>query len=238
MGFREVSVRIAKNASYTGTTFLAYTHPLIALPAYPRARAIRRRPAWPATLIRQETEFDPDATSAMRGARWTDADHAGPRARGRTAAEAPASPIRPNDLTFDPSYNIQLNMTEFTGRCRLLWRFLRAGRWPRATIYRARGNVKKWLAANGDPRLRRASIRSTGSRMIPFNETRNYVQRALENAQIYRGKLAGRDLQTRLLNDPVRAERRVRAEVKVIGGAEPRERADASQARLRARTSA
>ena len=44
------------------------------------------------------------------------------------------------------------------------------------------GNAKKWLAANGDPR--------TGDpidwiEQIPFSETRNYVQRVLENAVVY-----------------------------------------------------
>jgi len=37
--------------------------------------------------------------------------------------------------------------------------------------------------------------------MIPFNETRNYVMRVLENAQIYRGRLTGHDAQTRILQD-------------------------------------
>jgi soluble lytic murein transglycosylase len=46
------------------------------------------------------------------------------------------------------------------------------------------GNVRKWVAANGDPRL-------AGTDMvrwiedIPFSETRNYVQRVLENAVVY-----------------------------------------------------
>ena len=46
------------------------------------------------------------------------------------------------------------------------------------------GNVNKWLRANGDPR--------TGSvdwlrwiEQIPIFETKNYVQRVLENAVVY-----------------------------------------------------
>ena len=77
-----------------------------------------------------------------------------------------------------------------------------------------RGNVKKWLAANGDPRTPGVDP-IDWIEMIPFNETRNYVQRALENAQIYRGRLAGHDMQTRVLND-LYAPGAV--PVKVIGG--------------------
>ncbi|MEJ0041328.1 MAG: hypothetical protein WDM81_03570 [Rhizomicrobium sp.] len=53
---------MAKTASYTGKTFLAFTHPVIPLPPYPGAGAAPE-PAYVLGLIRQETEFDPDAVS-------------------------------------------------------------------------------------------------------------------------------------------------------------------------------
>ena len=37
--------------------------------------------------------------------------------------------------------------------------------------------------------------------LIPFGETRNYVQRVLENAQVYRARLAGKDVPLRILQD-------------------------------------
>lgn len=46
------------------------------------------------------------------------------------------------------------------------------------------GNVNKWLKANGDPRLPGADI-VQWIEDIPIYETRNYVQRVLENAVIY-----------------------------------------------------
>src|SRR3546814_12039019 len=46
------------------------------------------------------------------------------------------------------------------------------------------GNVNKWLAANGDPRT--GTVDMIGwIEAIPFTETRNYVQRVLENAVVY-----------------------------------------------------
>ena len=36
---------------------------------------------------------------------------------------------------------------------------------------------------------------------IPFGETRNYVQRVLENVQVYRARLAGREAPLKILED-------------------------------------
>jgi soluble lytic murein transglycosylase len=59
-------------------------------------------------------------------------------------------------------------------------------------------NVRRWLAANGDPRL---TDPIDWIEEIPFGETRNYVQRVLENAQVYRARLAGKDVPLRILVD-------------------------------------
>jgi soluble lytic murein transglycosylase len=45
------------------------------------------------------------------------------------------------------------------------------------------GNVRKFLAANGDPRSGEDVI--DWIEAIPLSETRNYVQRVLENAVVY-----------------------------------------------------
>ncbi len=47
-----------------------------------------------------------------------------------------------------------------------------------------RGNVRKWLAANGDPRMPGVDV-VDWIESIPFTETRGYVQRVLENAVVY-----------------------------------------------------
>ena len=46
------------------------------------------------------------------------------------------------------------------------------------------GNVNKWLAANGDPRDPNVDV-VEWIEAIPIEETRNYVQRVLENAVVY-----------------------------------------------------
>ena len=46
------------------------------------------------------------------------------------------------------------------------------------------GNVNKWLRANGDPRVPGTDMLDW-IEAIPIYETRNYVQRVLENAVVY-----------------------------------------------------
>jgi soluble lytic murein transglycosylase len=45
--------------------------------------------------------------------------------------------------------------------------------------------VDQWLAQNGDPRVGPIDM-VDWIELIPFGETRNYVQRVLENVAIYR----------------------------------------------------
>ncbi|MGZ6022370.1 MAG: lytic transglycosylase domain-containing protein [Rhizomicrobium sp.] len=192
LGFREIAVRIAKTASYAGMPPLAFTHPVIPLPPYTVAGPAPE-PAYVLGLIRQETEFDPDSVS-----------HAGARglmqlmpASARTDAVRAGLAWRPNDLTGDPNYNIQLGMAEFQ---------YYVSNWNGSLVlaiasYNAGpGNVRKWLAAYGDPRGP-STDPIDWIESIPFSETRNYVQRVLENAQIYRNRLSGRDTSLRILAD-------------------------------------
>ena len=61
-------------------------------------------------------------------------------------------------------------------------------------------NVRKWVEANGDPRD--LSVDPIDwIEMIPFSETRNYVQRVLENIEIYRNRLSGSDQRLTILAD-------------------------------------
>ena len=84
-------------------------------------------------------------------------------------------------LTSDPQYNIMLGSGYFL---RMLDYF--SGSYPLAVAaYNAGpGNVNKWLRANGDPRGGGVDILHWIEE-IPIFETRNYVQRVLENAVVY-----------------------------------------------------
>jgi soluble lytic murein transglycosylase len=191
-GYPEIAVRLAKGSSYTGVPMLGFAYPVLSLPAYP-AQGSGPQPALVHALIRQETEFDADAVSSAgaRGLMQVMLSAA------KTSARAGSLPYRPGDLLTDTNYNIQLGMIEFA-RHYDSWNssFVLAT----AAYNAGPGNVRKWIAANGDP--------SNGGvdaidwiEQIPFGETRNYVQRVLENMEVYKNRLAGRDLPLTILSD-------------------------------------
>jgi soluble lytic murein transglycosylase len=84
-------------------------------------------------------------------------------------------------LTQDAAYNIMLGDAYFA---RMMDYY--GGSYPLAVAaYNAGpGNVNKWLRANGDPRNGGIDWIVWIER-IPLSETRNYVQRVLENAVVY-----------------------------------------------------
>jgi soluble lytic murein transglycosylase len=191
-GFREIALRVAKSKSYEGVMMPVYTHPVIELPAY-KGPGNAPEPALVLGLIRQETEFDPDSVSGP-GARGI--MQMMPEAAQKAAREA-GLPYRPNDLLSDPSYNMQLGMTELSGDISD-W----GGSYVLAmAAYNAgKHNVQKWIAAFGDPRIPSADPLDWVEQ-IPFTETRNYVERVLENTEIYRNRLAGHDQPLQILAD-------------------------------------
>ena len=83
-------------------------------------------------------------------------------------------------LTADPNLSIMLGSSYFQRT------YDRFGSYPLAiAAYNAGGgNVNKWLRAYGDPRTGAIDM-VDWIEQIPFSETRNYVQRVLENAVVY-----------------------------------------------------
>ena len=85
-------------------------------------------------------------------------------------------------LVSDPVYNTQMGAAELAA----LLREYRGSYVMAFAAYNAgRGRVDKWVAQYGDPRDPGVDAVDWVER-IPFAETRNYVQRVMENLQIYR----------------------------------------------------
>jgi soluble lytic murein transglycosylase len=61
-------------------------------------------------------------------------------------------------------------------------------------------NAYSWIADWGDPRSRSVDV-VDWIELIPFPETRNYVQRVTENLQVYRYRLAGHPVPIELEHD-------------------------------------
>jgi soluble lytic murein transglycosylase len=189
-GYREVAVRLAKGLSYTGVYLPGFTHPVISLPSYPGPGSAPD-PALVLGLIRQETEFDVSAVSSA-GARGLMQMMP---ANAKAAAKLAKLPYRPDALTSDPNYNMQLGMTEARGR---LDRYGGSVVLAAASYNAGATNAKRWLERNGDPRV---TDPIDWIEQIPFGETRNYVQRVLENTEVYRARLAGKDVPLQIAQD-------------------------------------
>ena len=127
-------------------------------------------------VIRQESQFDREAMSPV-GARGLMQLMPG---TAREQAGKMGLPYDQSRLTGDPSYNITLGSSYFQ---RVFGIY---GSYPLAiAAYNAGpGNVNKWLRANGDPRTGAVDT-VDWVEAIPYLETRNYVQRVLENAVVY-----------------------------------------------------
>jgi soluble lytic murein transglycosylase len=90
-------------------------------------------------------------------------------------------------LKSDAAYNTTLGAAELGG---LLADYRGSYIITFAAYNAGRGNVHKWIARYGDPRDPRVDAVDWVER-IPFSETRNYVQRIMENLQVYRARFGG-----------------------------------------------
>jgi soluble lytic murein transglycosylase len=86
-----------------------------------------------------------------------------------------------NRLVSDPVYNTQMGAAEVGA---LLKEYRGSYVMAFAGYNAGRGRVQEWVAKHGDPRDPKVDAVDWVER-IPFAETRNYVQRVMENLQVY-----------------------------------------------------
>ncbi|MEH6526356.1 MAG: lytic transglycosylase domain-containing protein [Sneathiella sp.] len=89
-------------------------------------------------------------------------------------------------LTEDPNYNALLGSSYLSG---LVDEFNGSYVLAIASYNAGPNNVRKWIKTWGDPRTGEIDM-IDWIEFIPFTETRNYVQRVIENLQVYRQRLA------------------------------------------------
>lgn len=179
MRLRE-AVRTAKASRTAGTALAERAYPIIELP---QNAPIFPDAALTFSVIRQETEFDARAISGA-GARGIMQMMP---ATARQTAQQLRVPFNLEWLTDDPQYNIMLGMAHLDQVVNAYDGSLVMA----LAAYNAGGHrVRTWVTNYGDPR--------TGEidpidwvESIPFSETRNYVQRVIENVQVYRARLSG-----------------------------------------------
>ena len=173
----DFAIQVSKIASYQKRFHNKYNYPLISTPKTINGRKIPDG-ALILSIIRQESEFDLEANS-----------HAGAKGlmqlmpyTAQLVSKQAKLPYSKSKLTKDPEYNINLGSHYIAG---LILQY--DGAYPFAiAAYNAGPNrVKYWKKINKNPQKNQINY-VDWVELIKFRETRNYVQRVLENYNVYR----------------------------------------------------
>ena len=177
VGRLDFAVQIAKQSSYQNKNLLELNYPIIETPKIVSKKNILPQEVILA-LIRQESEFDRDANS------WVGAKGLMQimPATGRLVSKQAGLRYTRSRLIEDEYFNLQLGSyyisglnEEFQGAMYMAFAGYNAG--PH--------RVRRWIKRFGDPR--KGEIDPIDwIELIPFTETRNYVQRVIENIQVYK----------------------------------------------------
>jgi soluble lytic murein transglycosylase len=173
----DFAIQISKQASYEKRFYNKYNYPIINTPKIINNKTMPNQEVVLA-IIRQESEFDRRANSwagargMMQLMKYT----------AKLVAKQAKLPYSISRLTKDPEYNIKLGSYYFNS---LMEDY--NGVFPFAiAAYNAGPNrVKTWRRVNGDPSKGQLSY-VNWIELIRFKETRNYVQRVLENINVYK----------------------------------------------------
>lgn len=173
VGRSDLSVRVAKKAIRDGVVLTRTGYPSLPVPL-----DVPTDPALVHAVIRQESAFDPTAISGA-GARGL--MQLMPATAKGLARQMKVRHSR-SRLISDPAHNLNLGsaylaqlIDNFDGSIVLALAAYNAG--P--------SRVNRWLVENGDPRESSILDAVDWVETIPYSETRNYVQRVLENLPIY-----------------------------------------------------
>lgn len=192
----DVGVRIGKAALQKGLVAPEAAYPVV---TYPLLRQPKVERSLVYAITRQESEFNPRAVSRVgaRGLMQFMPATAKAEARLRGMAYEQAW------LTDDPAYNMTLGGLHLDT---LLDQFNGSYIMTAAAYNAGPSRPRQWVDDYGDPRTGQIDP-VDWVEFIPFSETRNYVQRVLENVQVYRHRLSGQPEDITLDEDLKRGRR-------------------------------
>jgi len=184
IGRYDFAIQIAKQASYEKRFYNELNYPVIQTVNIVNQKTMPK-PELVLAVIRQESEFDEKATSYV-GAR-------GMMQLMTYTAKLVAKQAKlgySKSKLYNPDYNIKLGSYYLAG---LLEQY--EGSYPFALAAYNAGpkRVKYWKKINGNPQKREISY-INWVELIKFKETRNYVQRVLENINVYKYILSGKPI--------------------------------------------
>jgi soluble lytic murein transglycosylase len=174
----DVALTIARRATENGVVLFDTAFPVVDLGgtgAVERALAL--------SVTKQESSFNAAAVSPS-GALGLMQLLPG---TARDVAGRIGIPFIQDKLTRDPAYNVQIGSQYLT---EMLGRFGGSYELALAAYNAGPNRVARWLETMGDPRNGKIDM-VDWIEMIPFRETRNYVQRIMESVVVYRDRLNG-----------------------------------------------
>jgi soluble lytic murein transglycosylase len=178
-GEHQIALQIGKSAAVRGLPVQWLAFPTAAIPASTSTPNVEKPLVY--AIARQESAFNPGAISGAgaRGLLQLMPATAKEIAKGMGVTYSKAR------LTSDPGYNAMLGASHlgdlvdsFGGSYVMTFAAYNAGA----------SRVAEWVKQNGDPRDPKVDV-VNWIELIPFTETRNYVQRIMENLQVYRARL-------------------------------------------------
>jgi soluble lytic murein transglycosylase len=178
-----LAISIAETAERRGVPLDLFSFPKDGLPGNQIA-SIDKAAVY--AVARQESRFQVNAisSSGARGLMQLMPGTAEDTAKKIGLAYSPAR------LTSDPAYNTMLGSSYLGDQ---LARYDGSLLLAAAAYNAGPGNANKWIKAFGDPRAE-AIDPIVWVEMIPFQETRKYVQRVLGNYLVYRARLGGSEI--------------------------------------------
>jgi soluble lytic murein transglycosylase len=181
-GDARAMLELGKAALARGLAVDAYAFPTIGIPQHaPIGPAIDRSVIY--SVARTESAFNQrDKSSAMAVGLMQVTPEA-----GRDTAKRFGVEYDWDRLVSDPVYNTQMGAAELSA---LLKEYDGSHIMTFAGYNAGRGRVRDWIKAHGDPRDPNVDPVDWVER-IPFSETRNYVQRVMENLRVYQHRFRG-----------------------------------------------
>jgi peptidoglycan lytic transglycosylase len=173
---------MGKAALNRGLPFDFYAYPVSGIPPFKMiGPEIERSIVY--AIARQESAFNPSVVSPAQayGLMQVTPDAA------RYVCKRHGATYDLARLKNDSVYNAALGAAELGG---LLEDYRGSYIMTFAAYNAGRGSVKKWVERYGDPRDPKVDT-VDWVELIPFSETRNYVQRIMENLQVYRARFGG-----------------------------------------------
>ncbi|HEY8335443.1 MAG TPA: lytic transglycosylase domain-containing protein, partial [Tardiphaga sp.] len=173
---------IGKAALNRGLPFDHYAYPTVGIPAFPTiGPEVERSVVY--AIARQESAFNQAVVSPANayGLMQVTPD------AGRYVTKKYGASFDLARLKTDPVYNASIGAAELGG---LLDDYRGSYIMTFAGYNAGRGSVRKWVERYGDPRDPNVDA-VDWVEQIPFSETRNYVQRIMENLQVYRARFGG-----------------------------------------------